>query len=129
MTDLTIRSATAADTAALARLAALDSSVVPAGPIFVAEHDERLIAAVSARDGAAIADPLTRSADAGDILRRRAHQVAARRTRAPRPAAPRPAPRAADRPRRRPPPPPRRGVGMPCFPPPGPPGRASSAQT
>src|SRR3954453_5502230 len=95
MTDLTIRSATAADTAALARLAALDSSVVPAGPIFVAEHDERLIAAVSARDGAAIADPFTPSADAGDILRRRAapppprpQRAAGRRTRSRRPFAP-----------------------------------------
>jgi hypothetical protein len=78
MTNLTIRSATAADTAALARLAALDSSVIPTGDIFVAEQDDRLIAAVSARDGAAIADPFTRSADAVEILRRRARQVAGR---------------------------------------------------
>jgi hypothetical protein len=78
MTNLTIRSATAADTAALAHLAALDSSVIPTGPIFLAEQDERLIAAVSARDGAAIADPFTRSADAVEILRRRAQQVAGR---------------------------------------------------
>jgi hypothetical protein len=78
MTDLTIRTATAADTAALTRLAALDSSEIPAGPIFVAEQDDRLIAAVSARDGSAIADPFTRSADAVEILRRRAKQVTAR---------------------------------------------------
>ena len=78
MTNLTIRSATAADSAALARLAALDSAEIPAGPLFLAEQDDRLIAAVSARDGAAIADPFTRSADAVEILRRRATQVAGR---------------------------------------------------
>jgi hypothetical protein len=78
MTNLTIRPATAADTAALARLAALDSAEIPAGPLFVAEQDELLIAAVSARDGAAIADPFTRSADAVEILRRRARQVTGR---------------------------------------------------
>ena len=78
MTNLTIRSATAADTAALARLAALDSSEIPAGPVFVAEQDDMLIAAISARDGAAIADPFTRSADAVEILRRRAQQVGGR---------------------------------------------------
>jgi hypothetical protein len=81
MTNLTIRSATASDAAALARLAALDSSEIPAGPVFLAEQDEHLIAAVSARDGAAIADPFTRSADAVEILRRRAQQVAGRPTR------------------------------------------------
>jgi hypothetical protein len=75
MTNLTIRPATAADTAALARLAALDSAEIPAGPLFLAEQDDLLIAAVSARDGSAIADPFTRSADAVEILRRRARQV------------------------------------------------------
>ena len=81
MTNLTIRSATAADTAALARLAALDSAEIPAGPVFVAEQDDLLIAAVSARDGAAIADPFTRSADAVEILRRRVRQVSGRPSR------------------------------------------------
>ena len=78
MTNLTIRSATAADSIALARLAELDSATVPAEPVFVAELGDHLIAAVSARDGAAIADPFTRSADAVEILRRRAKQVTAR---------------------------------------------------
>ena len=81
MNNLTIRSATAADTAALAHLAALDSAAIPAAPLFVAELDNRLIAAVSARDGAAIADPFTRSADAVEILRRRTQQVTGRATR------------------------------------------------
>jgi hypothetical protein len=78
MNNLTIRSATAADTAAVAHLAELDSATVPAQPLFVAELGDQLIAAVSARDGAAIADPFTRSADAVEILRRRVAQVAGR---------------------------------------------------
>jgi|SRR3954454_3000537 hypothetical protein len=81
MNNLTIRSATAADSPALARLAALDSSQIPVGPVFVAEQDDLLIAAVSAHDGAAIADPFTRSADAVELLRRRARQVTGRERR------------------------------------------------
>jgi hypothetical protein len=77
MTDLTIRYATAADDAALHDLAQLDSSVVPATPLLLAEADGRLIAAVSARDGGTIADPFTRSADAVSLLRRRADQLEA----------------------------------------------------
>jgi hypothetical protein len=76
MNNLTIRSATAADTAALATLAALDSRAVPASPQLVATDGDQLIAAVSAHDGAAIADPFVRSADVVEILRRRARQVA-----------------------------------------------------
>jgi hypothetical protein len=75
MNNLTIRSATAADVAALDRLAELDSREVPASPLLIAELGDRLVAAVSARDGAAIADPFTRSADAVEILRSRARQL------------------------------------------------------
>jgi hypothetical protein len=78
MNTLTVRSATTADTAAIARLAELDSREVPAHPLFVAELGDQLIAAVSARDGAAIADPFTRSADAVEILRTRAQQLEGR---------------------------------------------------
>ena len=46
MNNLTLRSATAADTAALATLAALDSRDVPAAPQLVARDGDRLIAAV-----------------------------------------------------------------------------------
>ena len=42
---------------------------------------DRLIAAVSTRDGVAIADPFTRSADAVELLRRRARQLDAARPR------------------------------------------------
>ena len=85
MTDLTIRFATAADAAALDRLAALDSAAIPAAPQLLATDGTELIAAVSARDAAAIADPFTRSADAVELLRRRARQVgeAPRRRRRP----------------------------------------------
>ena len=82
MNNLTIRSATAADTAALARLAALDSRPVPTAPVFVAELDDRLIAAVSARDGAAVADPFTRSATKTGAVGTGRLSSAARRTRA-----------------------------------------------
>ena len=71
----TIRYATAADTAALNRLAALDSSVVPAAPQVVAIEDDALVAALSTRDGAVIADPFTRTADIVELLRRRARQL------------------------------------------------------
>ena len=77
MNNLTIRYATAADDAALDRLAQLDSSTVPAAPRLIAEADGQLIAAISARDGDAIADPFTRSAGAVALLRRRAQQLAA----------------------------------------------------
>jgi hypothetical protein len=79
MNTLTIRYATAADDVALARLAQLDSSTVPAGPRLIAEADGQLIAAVSARDGRAVADPFTRSAEAVTLLRRRAGQLASTR--------------------------------------------------
>ena len=74
MNTVTIRSATVADAAALVRLAALDSSVVPADPI-VAFADGELVAAISARDGAVIADPFVRTLDTVELLRRRARQV------------------------------------------------------
>ena len=89
MTTLTLRSATTADTAALARLAALDSAAIPTAPQLVAFDGDQLIAAVSARDGAAIADPFTRSADAVALLRRRVRRL--REPRRPRLAQLRPA--------------------------------------
>jgi hypothetical protein len=75
MNNLTIRSATAADHVALDRLAQLDSRPVPSAPQLVAEANGHLIAAISARDGAAVADPFVRSGDAVVLLRRRATQL------------------------------------------------------
>ncbi|RKQ84916.1 hypothetical protein C8N24_6547 [Solirubrobacter pauli] len=75
--NTTIRFANAQDQAAVERLAQLDSSVVPAAPLLLAEEGGRLIAAISARNGTAVADPFTRSADAVELLRRRARQLGA----------------------------------------------------
>jgi conjugal transfer/entry exclusion protein len=75
MNNLTIRSATISDTAALAHVAALDSREIPAAPQLVALDGDQLIAAISARVGSAIAEPFVRSADAVEILRRRARQL------------------------------------------------------
>src|SRR4051794_28800181 len=77
MNTLTIRSATAADAAALTRLAQLDSRTIPAAPQLVAESGGNLIAAISTRDGDAVADPFVRSSDAVALLRRRAGQLRA----------------------------------------------------
>jgi hypothetical protein len=74
--DLTLRSATVADEAALARLAALDSSRVPSGELLVAELDGTLVAAVSVDTRAAIADPFEHTAAIVESLRLRAsHRV------------------------------------------------------
>ena len=78
MNDLTIRQATPADAAKLNRLAALDSRHVPAAPQLLATDGDRLLAAISPRDGAIVADPFVPTADAVEILRRRARQVRAR---------------------------------------------------
>ena len=71
----TLRFATANDAVALERLAQLDSAQVPAAPQLVAIEDGALIAAISARGGDVIADPFERTADAAELLRRRARQL------------------------------------------------------
>jgi hypothetical protein len=53
----TIRPATADDTAALQRLAALDSAPHILGDVLLAELDDGIAAAISMRDGRAVADP------------------------------------------------------------------------
>ncbi len=75
MNALTIRSATTADAVALDRLAQLDSRQLPTAPHLLAESGGRLIAAVSATDGDAVADPFVRSGDAVALLQRRARQL------------------------------------------------------
>ena len=66
---VTIRPACPDDNPALWRLAALDSSSVPAGPLFVAEIEGQLRVAVSASDLRAIADPFVATADIVEIVR------------------------------------------------------------
>jgi hypothetical protein len=72
---LRIRPARGADTAALERLAALDSSHAPAGDVLIAEVGEEMWAALSLDDGHAVADPLRPSADAVLLLGRRGRQL------------------------------------------------------
>ncbi len=77
---MTIRRARPEDTAALADLAALDSRRPLGGDdVLVAQVGGALIAAIDPHTGRAIADPLTPSAQAVDLLRLRAEQLEAAR--------------------------------------------------
>jgi hypothetical protein len=76
-----IRAARGSDGPALARLAVLDSSALPAGELLVAEADGELVAARSMADGSAIADPFRRTADVLALLALRARGVSAPRRR------------------------------------------------
>src|SRR5947209_5410890 len=73
---LTIRRATAADEPALERLARLDSRRPTPAPHLVADADGRLVAAVSLRDGSAVADPFVASGPAVELLHERARHLA-----------------------------------------------------
>ena len=64
------------DAPALRRLAALDSSGVPTGPLLLAEEGGELRAALTISSGAAIADPFARTTDLIALLRIRAEQLA-----------------------------------------------------
>lgn len=73
---IAIRLATGADTASIARLAALDSAPVPHGPMLVADLGGEIVAAHSlGRRGRSIADPFRPTADARELLELRAHQI------------------------------------------------------
>jgi hypothetical protein len=72
---VTIRHAAADDMKSLERLAALDSSRVPSGELFVAEVDGRLLAATSIDTGAVIADPFEHTAAIVDLLKIQAGAV------------------------------------------------------
>jgi hypothetical protein len=74
-TALTIRRATAADTFAIRRLAAIDSAAPPTGDVLLAEMGHELWAAVAIESGAAIADPFRPSGDLVDLLRFRAGRL------------------------------------------------------
>ncbi len=81
MDSLVIRSATASDTAALERLAALDSDRLTAGPHLLAELDGRPVAALSRVSGSVVADPFARTDTIVALLRRRADHLAGARER------------------------------------------------
>ena len=73
--QITIRPGYADDHLTLARLAALDSALIPAEPLLVAEMNGEMSAALSLRDGTSIADPFRPTADIVALLR--AHAAAA----------------------------------------------------
>jgi hypothetical protein len=79
---LRIRQARHSDAAAIARLAALDSSRAPQGDVLLAEIGGELWAAFSLEDGHHVADPLRPSADAVLMLGQRARQLHRRERRA-----------------------------------------------
>ena len=72
---IAIRLATGADTAAIARLADLDSSPMPRGQLLVAETDGEIVAVHPVGGGRAIADPFRATADARALLALRATQL------------------------------------------------------
>ena len=93
-TEVTIRFATAADTPAIERLAALDSAQVPDGDVVLAEVDGEVVALVPLSPGRAVADPFRPTAEIVRLLELRASQFrkeleaarkAGRRAAAPRP--------------------------------------------
>lgn len=73
--SLSIRVATPADAIAIARLAALDSSVAPRGTVLLAEIEGEPWAALGVDDGHAVADPFRPSGDVLALLRARAEHV------------------------------------------------------
>ena len=70
-----LRAAQPADSVALARLAALDSSRPPRGTVLLAEVDGELWAALGVEDRHAIADPFRPSRGALALLRSRAEHL------------------------------------------------------
>ena len=75
--SITIRPATAEDTEALARLAALDERPLPSGDVLLAFVDGELRAAFAAPSAHAVADPFEPTADVVELLRLRSEQEAA----------------------------------------------------
>ena len=69
---IVIRRAGAADVRVLARLAALDSAVIPSADSLIAERDGVAVAALDLTDGRVVADPFERSVDLVELHRLRA---------------------------------------------------------
>ena len=88
MSELTLRMSAESEYPELQGLAERDSAVLPAGALLVAESGGRLLAAISLETEDVIADPFQRTADAVELLRRRAKQL--RRSHGP--AGPKPLP-------------------------------------
>ena len=76
MKGLTLRICLPADAAALRRIAERDSAAELAGRALGAEVEGELVAAIGLDSRRVIADPFRPTADAVDLLRRRAGQIA-----------------------------------------------------
>ena len=70
-----IRRAGSDDEAALRRLAGLDSTREPDGPVLMAEVDGRAVAAISVVSGESFADPFTPTLELRRLLELRASQL------------------------------------------------------
>jgi hypothetical protein len=75
ITPVTLRFAFPDDEYALARLAALDSSLPPTPPVLLVENGGQLRAALSLADGAVVADPFQPTVALVELLRARARQL------------------------------------------------------
>ena len=72
---VTIRRAGADDETALRRLAGLDSTRVPDGPVLIAEIDGKAVAAISVLTGESFADPFVLTLELRRLLELRASQL------------------------------------------------------
>jgi hypothetical protein len=90
--DVTIRPATSDDRVELERIAELDSTTLPAGPLLVGQVGEEYRAAYSVSERRAIANPFRRTAELVELLATRAKQLngGGRRRRRRRSASPQP---------------------------------------
>jgi hypothetical protein len=68
--SVTLRPAEPDDERAIAIVAQRDTRPVPPEPHLVAECDGALVAALSLRNGAAVADPFRRTAEVVELMRR-----------------------------------------------------------
>lgn len=78
--SFTIRRLGAADSAAVRRLADLDGSAVPGGPLLGADVEGRLLAVISLSSGLVVANPFSPTAELTDLLELRRHQLTARQS-------------------------------------------------
>jgi hypothetical protein len=74
-TTLTIRTALPSDTDAIDRLAQLDSSDAPQGPVLVGEVGSELWAAISLQDYQLVSDPFRPSGEVAFLVAERARQM------------------------------------------------------
>ena len=89
--EITIGPATGDDRHELERLAELDSTTLPAGPMLVAKVGDEFTAAYSVTERRAIANPFRRTAELVELLRVHARQLGGERGNGtPRPSAPQP---------------------------------------